>query len=207
MPPEGPLALPCCHFLEAICRANGLGRARFAAHEAMLFGTRKSWWGSRKPRPLPHEGVDLCRYYTDGGAPRTLGPAARIPVAWDGTVWAVSEDDFIGQSLFVRHEGPRGVFFTAYAHVAPRPGLEQGDVLSRGEVLATLADPVARRLRIACHLHFSLMTFSDGLSREALRWVSMGAGHEVRFHDPAPLLGDELLLCEEAADASRWACP
>lgn len=182
------------HFLKALCEVNGLGRVRFAAHEAMLFGTRKSWWGSRKARPLPHEGVDLCCYHTADGKLGALQPGTRIPVVCDGRVWAVTEDDFIGRSIYVRHEGTQGVFFTAYAHVTPRPGLAEGDLLSRGEVLATLADPALRNLGISCHLHFSLMTFSDGLAKDKLRWATMGAGEEVSFHDPTPLLGDEITL-------------
>ncbi|WP_300674345.1 M23 family metallopeptidase [Desulfoluna sp.] len=197
---------PSGHFIKAISQANGLGPVRFVAHEAMLFGTRKSWWGGRKARPLPHEGVDLCRYYTQGGEPRSLSPGARIPVACEGRVWAVTDDDFIGRSIYVRHEGCQGVFFTVYAHVSPRTGLAEGDALVRGEVLATLADPVVRHLRISPHLHFSLMTFPDSLSRHALRWATMGAGNEVCFHDPRSLLGEDMALCEEAADSALWCC-
>ncbi|VFQ44883.1 M23 family metallopeptidase [Desulfoluna butyratoxydans] len=194
-----------CRYLKKMAEANGLGRVRFAAHEAMLFGTQKSWWGTGKQRPLPHEGVDLCRYYTEGGEPRTLSPGTSVPAAFDGEVWEVSDDDFIGTSLFLRHGGPKGPFFTAYAHVTPRKGLARGDVIGRGEPLAVLADPLRRHLRIASHLHFSLMTFPDDLSRKALRWATMGAEGAVCFHDPAPLLGEELLLCGEAGDASFWA--
>lgn len=193
MPPEDVTGIPQGRLLQELRDANGLGRVRFAVREAMRFGSRQSWWGSRKPRPLPHEGVDLCHFLTEAGELGALGPGARVPVAWDGEVWAVSGDDFIGQSVYVRHEGPRGIFFTAYAHVAPRDGLRRGDRLTRGESLATLADPAGRSLRIAAHLHFSVMTFPDGLSRERLRWATMGAGHEVRFHDPTPLLGEDLL--------------
>ncbi|BCS95424.1 hypothetical protein DSLASN_10560 [Desulfoluna limicola] len=171
----------------------------------MLFGTRKSWWGSRKARPLPHEGVDLCRYRSEAGEPLSLMPGARIPVASGGTVWAITDDDFIGRSLYVRHEGAHGVFFTAYAHVSPRAGLTEGDTLAQGEVLASLADPALRNLRICAHLHFSVMTFSDRLPRENLRWATMGAGEAVRFVDPMPLLGDELILCDEAAERVHWS--
>jgi len=188
----------------ALCEVNGLGPVRFFAHEAMLFGTRKSWWGSRKARPLPHEGVDICRYRSEAGQPGSLRPGARIPVVRDGAVWAITDDDFIGRSVYVRHEGGHGVFFTVYAHVSPRPGLTEGDALAQGEVLATLADPALRNLRICAHLHFSLLTFSDRLPRENLRWATMGSGEEVRFLDPTPLLGDELILCEEAADRAHW---
>lgn len=190
--------------LKDLCEANGLGTVRFFAHEAMLFGTRKSWWGSRKARPLPHEGVDLCRYRSDVGVPGSLMPGARIPVVRGGTVWAITDDDFIGRSIYVRHEGARGVFFTAYAHVSPRSGLTEGDALVQGEVLASLSDPALRHLRICAHLHFSLMTFSDGLAKETLCWATMGAGEEVRFHDPTPLLGGELSLCDEAAERVHW---
>jgi hypothetical protein len=192
MRPEACGGIAQAGFLKALCEANGLGQVRFAAHEAMLFGTRKSWWGSRQARPLPHEGVDLCYYHAQDGTLGALHPGTRIPVACAGRVWAISGDDFIGRSIYVRHEAGHGVFFTAYAHVSPRLGLSEGDVLARGEVLSTLADPALRNRRISCHLHLSLMTFSDGLSKENLRWATMGAGEDVRFHDPTPLFGDEI---------------
>ena len=187
---KGSLDLPPSSYLKRLAVANELGHVSFDIPEAMRFGTRLSWWGSRKARPLPHEGVDLCRFCTPAGDQRALHPGDAVPVAFAGEVWAISTDDFIGCSVFVRHEGRFGPFFTVYAHVTPHPRLAMGDALSSGDSLATLADPIKRNLTIAPHLHLSLVTFSDGLPREALRWSVMGPGLDVSFYDPAPLLGD-----------------
>lgn len=202
---KGGINIPRTHFLKSLAVANGLGRVVFVSHEAMLFGTRKSWWGNRRPRPLPHEGVDICRYRTLKGESRALGPGSRVPVVYPGRVWAISHDDFIDRSIFVRHEGDSGVFFTVYAHVTPLPGVAEGDLIAGGEVFATLADPSHRGLIIACHLHLSLMTFSDELPKEKLRWDAMSTGTDISLYDPISLLGEVPPLCEEVAGiSSPW---
>ena len=189
------LDLPPCSYLKRLAGVNGLGDVSFVVPAAMRFGTRLSWWGSRKARPLPHEGVDLCRYLTPAGDQRALCSGDSVPVAFAGEVWAISTDDFIGCSIFVRHEGCCGPFFTVYAHVTPRIRLAPGDSLAAGARLAALADPGRRNLTISPHLHLSLVKFSDALPKEALRWSAMGSGTDVCFYDPAPLLGDALVPC------------
>jgi hypothetical protein len=73
----------------------------------MAFGAMDKWWGDQGRRERPHEGVDLCLYRDGHGEVRRLGEHARLPAMYDATVVRLC-DDFLGRSVMMEHELPRG---------------------------------------------------------------------------------------------------
>ena len=51
----------------------------------MLFQAPETWWGDPKPRPAPHEGLDLCCFIDDQGNIKNLAANhIKIPAAFAG---------------------------------------------------------------------------------------------------------------------------
>ena len=194
-------------FLSLFSEENELDEGCFVIHEAMQFAATRSWWGKMGPRVRPHEGLDICRYVRSDGRPMTLCPGVRIPVTFDGDVQAMMADDFMGRSICVNHEINGFSFLSVYAHVEPVKGLQVGDRVEKGEVIATLSDPKRWGLAICAHLHLSLMQ-TDRKTPESLpenfRWERLWNTPGVSLYNPESLLGRPLTISEDAADAMLW---
>lgn len=194
-------------FLDLFTGENGLDRASFVVDEAMFFGATQSWWGRRGPRVRPHEGLDICRFYDAHGERMTLAPGVKIPVTFDGEIQAMMADDFMGRSICVYHTISGVSFFSVYAHVEPVPTFGVGDYVGQGEIIATLSDPKRFGLGICPHLHLSLMQVdpkSSAAHPQNWRWETLWETQGLGLFNPETLLGDPLMVSEDAADAMLW---
>jgi predicted nicotinamide N-methyase len=114
----------------------------------MEYGAQLAWWGARKPRPRPHEGIDLI-FVSHERAP--------VPtIEGDGCVVALM-DDFLGRTAIVErrsadHDGIRQ--YWVYAHMELAPAVQVGACLRKGQILGRAA--VSTKV-CPSHVHVSLL--------------------------------------------------
>jgi hypothetical protein len=169
-------------FSEYLVEYNNLRDAGFeewAFYPGMLFGAQGKWWGDRRLRPKPHEGIDLCLYADKAGQVLRLDESSRIPVMFDGEIVRI-EEDFVGESLYVGHEiddGQGRQLFTIYGHTKPEDSARTGGRFGQGEVIATLSSPDREAAGAFAHLHLSVAWVSKTQAPDALNWELL--------HDPS----------------------
>jgi hypothetical protein len=189
--PEGcmvPYPADSC-FTRDLLDANALDPSRFKAWalaSGMGLGELESWWGSLQPRVTPHEGVDLCCYFSSDGDLHLLPRGAQIPAIFDGVV-AKLLPDFLGTSIFMEQEAGNGRLLTIFGHVLPRWGLRVGDRLQAGECFCSMAPRKSSGTAPHAHLHLSL-AWSDGLvDYDSLNWSNLR--NQLQLLDPLSVLG------------------
>ncbi len=156
-------------------------------YTGMLFGSDDKWWGKGGTRPDPHEGLDICFYKTTEGELKCLDEKTRVPVMGDGVVFDVSDDDFLGKSIFVRHDvvDKNGLYLhSVYAHSMPVDGLVEETILKKGDILATVADIRGRNLSIPGHLHVSMVYLPLDYPKDMLKWSILAVTYQARLVDP-----------------------
>ncbi|GAB6096222.1 hypothetical protein JCM14469_24750 [Desulfatiferula olefinivorans] len=179
-------------FFDDLARQNDLpGFRQWFFYSGMLFGGDEKWWGKGGTRPDPHEGLDICYYLDDDGKRRALQNPIVIPAADDGVVFAVSDDDYLGKSIFVRHTAKDSSGMTlhsVYAHAVPSPGLCAGSAVARGEIVATMADIRDRGLSVPGHIHLSMVFLAEDYPLDMLRWQILSLTYQARLVDPMAYL-------------------
>ena len=186
---SGPLKNGYFHALLAVNGLNPLfGGEHILFFEGMRFGSRKTWWGSGKPRPQSHEGLDLCFYRDESGHPCRLDETIRVPAAFDSRVVALISD-FLGTTVVAAHgraDSWQGTL-VFYAHIVPDETVQTGRHLAAGQTFAHIAPPGRKRL-LPPHLHLS-MALADRLPPAAdLDWPQLNRVERKRFLDPAEML-------------------
>lgn len=175
-------------FFDDLVTVNTLsGFKQWFFYAGMMFGGEEKWWGRGGQRPEPHEGLDICYYTNELGKRCRLEYPTRIPAVDDGTVYAISEDDYLGKSIFVRHDyrDSNSLFLhSVYAHAIPSPGLCADQPVTRGEVIASMADIRDRGLAIPGHIHLSMVFLPEDYPTDRLKWQILGLSYEVRLVDP-----------------------
>lgn len=155
----------------------------------MLFQDQATWWKEGR-RARCHEGVDFCRFYAGRkGLARQVG-ADRVPALFDGEVVRV-ENDFLAQTVWMRHEAIRNgnmMLYSALAHVEPSERTAEGRCFDRGEIAAT----IGRRKDfspMAMHLHISVFWAPHFLKASRLDWHQLPGLREISMIDPLRLIG------------------
>lgn len=180
-------------FTEWLIQKNALDRGGFqgwAFFPGMLFQSTDKWWGDRKKRDKPHEGLDLCLYKNREGAIVRLEEKAKIPVIYDGSVVGII-DDFLGKSIIVEHpfaHRDNARLCTIYGHTIPRNHLHAGKTVRQGDIIATLADSSRFKIDIFPHLHISLGWVSQSIPYDGLNWKNMGDPNTVALMDPMGII-------------------
>ena len=89
-----------------------------------------------------HNGLDLA------------APAGTAVVAAaDGVVESVQNDDFLGKTVTVRHEGG---YVTHYANLAPEVAVAAGQTVAAGDLLGTVGKTALLETAAPDHLHFAV---------------------------------------------------
>ncbi|MFA6011622.1 MAG: M23 family metallopeptidase [Desulfobacteraceae bacterium] len=156
-------------------------------YSGMMFGSDYKWWGKGGTRPDPHEGLDICYYKNKAGDLKNLDEKTMVPVMFDGVVFEVSNDDYLGKSIFVRHDvRDKNDFFlhSVYAHANPVDGLTQGTVLGQGDIIARVSDIRDRKLSIPGHLHVSMVFLPEDYPKDMLKWSILAVTYQARLVDP-----------------------
>ena len=116
-------------FSKALARRNGLLEQQFlqwAFYPGMLFNSREKWWGDMGRRQTPHEGLDIGFFLNLSRKPVRIPDRAVVPAMFRGEVLAFGEDDFFGNTLYIKHPEmqDRGrLLCSIYGHVTPHPDL------------------------------------------------------------------------------------
>jgi murein DD-endopeptidase MepM/ murein hydrolase activator NlpD len=184
-------------FAEYFAKANNLSELDFAGwllSPGMLFKATDRWWGTRKKRKTPHEGIDLGFYRNCKGKVIGFSGRTKIPALYDGIVVGVF-DDFLGQSVFIRHEisnSGRGELFTVFGHTKPEARIVSGKILKEGEVVATIAS--AERSKASPHLHLTMGLAQKEITRDLLDWNVICHSKAVDLIDPIEHIGPYSLV-------------
>ena len=90
-----------------------------------------------------HSGVDIA---AQEGTP--------VCAAADGTVYNVFEDETMGMTVILRHEGG---YTTCYASLADEVAVKAGDTVTLGQKLGTVGNTALLENAIGEHVHFSVL--------------------------------------------------
>jgi murein DD-endopeptidase MepM/ murein hydrolase activator NlpD len=186
-------------FFDALIEINGIKDFQeWFFYPGMLFGSSLKWWGKPGERPAIHEGIDLCFYKDQKGKMRSLNSSSLIPAMDAGRVTVVSDDDYLGKSVFVRHASlvqtagtQKRVLHSVYAHVCPASGISPGRILDKNEVIGTISSLKGRNLKISEHVHFSLIWMPEHYPAGSLLWDKMMKDNALVFTDPFTFLSDD----------------
>lgn len=89
-----------------------------------------------------HNGIDIA---AEAGT--------QVCAAADGTVYTVYEDDTMGMTVVIRHEGG---YITKYASLAKEVSVTAGQAVTAGQVIGTVGCTALLETAIGDHLHFSV---------------------------------------------------
>ncbi len=89
-----------------------------------------------------HDGIDLS---ADVGA--------QVKAAADGTVYTVYEDDSMGITVVIQHDGD---YVTTYSSLAKDVRVKAGDTVTCGQVIGTIGETALVETAVGPHLHFSV---------------------------------------------------
>lgn len=90
-----------------------------------------------------HNGVDIA---AEAGTP--------VLAAADGTVYTTYEDDTMGCTVVIRHEGG---YTTTYSSLAPELAVQAGDEVKLGDVIGCVGSSALLENAIGDHVHFSVL--------------------------------------------------
>ena len=159
-------------------------------YEGMLFKNLETWWGRERSRPSPHEGLDIGFYKDTNDKIQCLEPGFKVPAVADGVVYDISDDDFLGKSIFVRHDinnETGGILHSVYAHSIPN-GIDVNDNVTKGDIIATVSDIRNRNLTISSHLHISMIWLPENYPKNLLKWQLMPESNDVVLSNPLDFL-------------------
>ena len=74
-------------------------------------------------------------------------------VAASGTVYSIYEDESLGMTVVVQHEGG---YTTHYSNLAEQVSVSVGDSLTAGDVIGCVGHTAGIETATASHIHFAL---------------------------------------------------
>ncbi len=94
-----------------------------------------------------HNGIDIA-----------AAAGTEVCAAAAGTVYTVYEDDSMGMTVVIRHEGG---YMTKYASLAQEVFVKAGDAVTAGQKIGTVGNTALLETAIGDHLHFSVTCNDD----------------------------------------------
>ena len=105
-----------------------------------------------------HDGVDIA---AEAGT--------NVSAAADGQVYTIYEDDTMGTTVVIRHEGG---YTTCYASLSPELQVDVGDTVTLGQVIGTVGETAMVESVLGPHVHFSV-TYQD-VPMDPAEFLSLG---------------------------------
>ena len=94
-----------------------------------------------------HNGIDIA---AEAGT--------KVCAAADGEVYTVYDDDAMGMTVVIRHNGG---YTTRYASLAEDVAVEPGDTVTAGEIIGAVGNTALMESALGDHIHFSVTCDSD----------------------------------------------
>ncbi len=159
-------------FTKHLARLNRLEPGLWLLGPGMAFGDTHHWWGEKKKRPVPHNGVDLAFLKTPDGVQHDLGAGTVVPTPFDGRIARVISD-FLGMSVFLLHdiEVDGGMLVSALGHLAPNMLLKVGAGIKSGATVGSIAKPKDKS--VPPHLHLTIARVPKDIKTSTLSWELM----------------------------------
>ena len=166
------------------------GFQRWVFHPGMLFRAQEKWWGDQGLRAVPHEGLDLYSFETEGGRVQTVDQQTQIPAAFAGQVVKI-DPDFLGQSIYIIHamyadDGRQ--LLSALGHTIPREGLKTGHMVAAGEIIAAVSGISGQKSNLPPHLHLTFAWVPKDVRVDQLTWKNLGHDPGIRLIDPLAVI-------------------
>ena len=89
-----------------------------------------------------HDGMDIA-----------AATGTQVCAAADGEVYTVYEDETMGMTVVIRHEGD---YTTRYASLSEQVSVKAGDTVTAGQVIGTVGNTALLESGIGEHVHFSV---------------------------------------------------
>ena len=105
-----------------------------------------------------HHGVDIA-----------AETGAAVCAAADGTVYSVYEDESLGTTVVITHDGG---YTTKYASLAEEVSVEPGTTVTMGQTIGTVGNTALLENSLAPHVHFSVTC--NGTSVDPQEFLSLG---------------------------------
>jgi hypothetical protein len=190
-----------CYYLSICNDLDKSGIQELLFFSGMLFNDKNKWWGDKKKRSIPHEGIDIYFYRDNKGKINTFLEKTNIPAIFNGKIVQIS-DDFLGKSIFVKHDFQKfknSSLYSIYGHTKPyhkQKALNNhldstnekdliGNRISQGDIIATIAvNNKIKKNNIPSHLHISFAWINDNYSHHDLDWKLIGKTKEIIFCNP-----------------------
>lgn len=102
-----------------------------------------------------HDGIDIA-----------AAAGTQVLAACSGTVTSVFDDDLMGTTVVIRHDGG---YVTTYANLQSIPTVGEGQHVSAGEVIGAVGSTSLAEFASAPHLHFSVT--KDGESIDPMEFL------------------------------------
>ena len=100
-----------------------------------------------------HDGMDIA---ADAGT--------QVCAAADGTVYTVYEDETMGMTVVIRHEGG---YTTKYASLDQEVSVKAGDTVTAGQVIGSVGVSALLESAVGDHVHFSVSCNGEVVDPEA----------------------------------------
>ena len=163
-----------------------LGFKEWVFSSGMLFNNLERWWEKGDKRATRHEGIDICNYRNIHNRICFLDKNTIVPAIYDGYVIEVNSD-FLGTSVYLRHNIHNcdgGGLYSVYAHTKLYDDIVVGRFVKEGGGIATIADTGNSIIKIAEHLHITMMWLPDGFPVTMLNWQTICNRSAVTLCDP-----------------------
>ncbi|MBU4449007.1 MAG: M23 family metallopeptidase, partial [Proteobacteria bacterium] len=135
-------------------------------------------------------GLDLYTFEDVDGRVKTVDQQTQIPAAFAGQVVKIDRD-FLGKSIYISHaiytdEGRQ--LLSAVGHTIPRDGLQTGQQVAAGEIIAAVAGFPGKKTNLPPHVHLTFAWVPKDVRLDQLTWNNLGHDPGIRLIDPLAVI-------------------
>ena len=117
-----------------------------------------------------YHNTTLDKYYFHTGIDFAGEAGDEVYAALDGTVESITTDPLLmGTTITLAHEN---VLKTVYTFVEAADGLEVGETVEKGDVIATVAEAMGQEYKDGAHLHFEVFLNGEAVDPETYLEIS-----------------------------------
>lgn len=117
-----------------------------------------------------YHNTTLDKYYLHTGIDFAGKAGDEVYAALDGTVESITTDPLLmGTTITIAHENG---LKTVYTFVEAADGLEVGETVEKGDVIATVAEAMGQEYKDGAHLHFEVFLNGEAVDPETYLEIS-----------------------------------